>query len=142
MTGAGSRQADLKTMLERRRRTLMSGVVQDVREASEDRKLMRAGEVRDSGDEGEAMLQDAVRFAVIDMKAELAARIDAALRRLADGSYGLCEDCGDEIAAARLGAMPFAERCRDCEELREDGERQRRRRPRVRNWGGAQPVNG
>ena len=41
-------------------------------------------------------------------------RIDAALRRLDEGSYGNCFQCGDEIAQVRLRALPFALRCKDC----------------------------
>jgi DnaK suppressor protein len=46
--------------------------------------------------------------------AELQA-IDRALRRIADGSYGLCLICGARIPAARLHAQPTAERCVDCQ---------------------------
>ena len=40
--------------------------------------------------------------------------IDAALARLAAGSYGLCERCGRPIAGERLAALPAARRCVDC----------------------------
>ena len=40
--------------------------------------------------------------------------IDAALGRIADGSYGICVNCGDPIGAERLDAVPQAPRCRDC----------------------------
>ncbi|MDP3833657.1 MAG: TraR/DksA C4-type zinc finger protein [Hydrogenophaga sp.] len=46
--------------------------------------------------------------------AELIA-IDAALQRVADGSYGLCVDCGTPIATARLHANPTAMRCVACQ---------------------------
>jgi DnaK suppressor protein len=50
--------------------------------------------------------------------AELIA-IDEALKRIADGSYGLCTDCGVSIATARLHASPTALRCVSCEEKSE-----------------------
>lgn len=50
--------------------------------------------------------------------AELVA-IDAALLRIADGSYGLCMDCGESIATARLHANPTAMRCVRCQDQRE-----------------------
>lgn len=50
--------------------------------------------------------------------AELVA-IDEALRRIADGSYGLCIDCGASIATARLHANPTALRCVGCQEKQE-----------------------
>jgi len=43
-------------------------------------------------------------------------QIDAALARLADGSYGICQDCGGPISPKRLAAIPAAERCIACQE--------------------------
>ncbi|MBX7158956.1 MAG: TraR/DksA C4-type zinc finger protein [Acidimicrobiia bacterium] len=40
--------------------------------------------------------------------------IDAALARIADGSYGTCERCGNPIGDARLEALPSARWCLDC----------------------------
>jgi RNA polymerase-binding transcription factor DksA len=40
--------------------------------------------------------------------------IDAALSRVADGSYGICVNCGEQISEARLEAVPHAARCRNC----------------------------
>ena len=55
---------------------------------------------------------------MIELKTETLNKIDTALRRLEEGHYGDCFECGDEIAAARLRALPFALRCRDCEQRR------------------------
>ena len=41
-------------------------------------------------------------------------QIDAAIRKLAEGSYGRCERCGQDIGAARLAARPAATRCMSC----------------------------
>jgi DnaK suppressor protein len=76
-------------------------------------------EVLDEGEISEGDVQEEIEFALIQMKAETLNKIDAALRRLEEGTYGDCFDCGEEIAAARLRALPFAVRCRDCEEARE-----------------------
>ena len=40
--------------------------------------------------------------------------LNAALKRIADGSYGICLKCGDDISAARLDAVPYAVLCRTC----------------------------
>ncbi len=53
-------------------------------------------------------------IAVADIKREELERMDAALRRLEDGEYGLCETCGTEIDEQRLKAMPFATSCVKC----------------------------
>ena len=52
--------------------------------------------------------------------------INEALARLEDGKYGYCFECGDEIAEQRLRALPFAVRCKDCEEAREVAEQRER----------------
>ena len=53
--------------------------------------------------------------------AELVA-IDEALKRIADGSYGLCVDCGVSIATARLHANPTALRCVGCQDKAEHAQ--------------------
>ena len=45
--------------------------------------------------------------------------VDAALARMRDGSYGVCADCGDGIAPARLAAYPTATRCLECQQTHE-----------------------
>lgn len=50
-------------------------------------------------------------------------KIDESLRKLKEGSYGVCEDCGGEISSERLNVMPFAIYCRDCQEKREEIEK-------------------
>ena len=43
--------------------------------------------------------------------------IDAALERIDSEEYGVCADCGEDIASVRLEAIPWAERCIACQEL-------------------------
>jgi DnaK suppressor protein len=50
---------------------------------------------------------------------EALAEVEAALRRLADGTYGLCERCGQPISPARLEAMPAARLCISCAAARQ-----------------------
>jgi DnaK suppressor protein len=73
----------------------------------------------DQGETSEVDIQEDIELALIQMKAETLNKINEALARLEDGRYGMCFECGDEIAEARLRALPFAVRCKDCEEARE-----------------------
>lgn len=57
-----------------------------------------------------------LEFALDARDSEELDRLDAALRRIEDGSYGLCVDCGVGIPAARLHAAPDALRCIACQE--------------------------
>ena len=119
-----SRYDELKKMLENRRRQLMSDVqgrIRDVRgEGSKDR------EVLDQGESSEVDIQDDIEFALIQMKSETLNKINEAIRRLDEGTYGNCFECGDEVAEPRLRALPFAVRCKDCEEARETAEQRER----------------
>ena len=49
-----------------------------------------------------------------------------ALRRLEEGTFGYCFECGEEISERRLRALPFAVRCKDCEEARETAQQRER----------------
>lgn len=49
------------------------------------------------------------------------AAIDAALKRMEDGTYGMCQNCGQPISPERLEAMPWATRCIDCKRKEERG---------------------
>lgn len=119
-----SRYTELRKMLEERRRELMNevqGKMRDVRSAEgKDR------EVLDQGESSEVDIQEDIEFALIQMKSETLNKISAALRRLEENTYGNCFECGDEISEARLRALPFAVRCKDCEEARETAEQRER----------------
>ena len=121
---AKNRYNELKKMLEDRRRELLNevqGRIRDVRlEGNKDRDVL------DQGESSEVDIQEDIEFALIQMKSETLTKIDAALRRLEEGTYGDCFECGDHISEARLRALPFAVRCKDCEEARETAEQRER----------------
>jgi DnaK suppressor protein len=50
----------------------------------------------------------------------LLGKIQVALKRLDDGSYGTCSQCGDVINSRRLQALPWAIYCLSCQEIRDD----------------------
>jgi DnaK suppressor protein len=53
----------------------------------------------------------------------LLAKVDTALRKIADGEYGECVNCGEDIGVKRLRARPVAELCIDCKSEQEKLER-------------------
>jgi len=61
-----------------------------------------------------------------DRERKLIVKIDEALRRLEDGTYGVCEECGETIGMARLKARPVTTLCIDCKSAQEVGERKNR----------------
>lgn len=50
-------------------------------------------------------------------------KIDTALQKMVDETYGECENCGEQIAVARLMARPVAQLCIDCKTAQENEER-------------------
>ena len=121
----GARYDELKRMLVERQREIMNevqGKIRDVRAEASDKDH----EVLDPGETSEVDIQEDIEFALIQMKAETLNKINEALRRLDEGAYGYCFECGSEIAQQRLRALPFAVRCKDCEEAREVAERRER----------------
>lgn len=114
-----TRYSDLKRMLEERRREILSEVQERMRDQREEGTWGKVHEVLDAGESSEADIQEEIEFALIQMKAETLAKIDEALRRLEEGAYGYCFDCGGELSEQRLRALPFAVRCKECEEARE-----------------------
>lgn len=58
-------------------------------------------------------------IAVVSREVGEIAEVEAALRRIADGSYGRCGDCGAAIPLPRLDAYPAATRCIRCQEAAE-----------------------
>ena len=122
-----TRYSELKRMLEERRREIQAevqGRMRDVR--SEGAWGGKQNEVFDAVESSEADIQDDIEFALIQMKSETLNKINDALVRLEQGDYGNCFDCGAEIAEKRLRALPFAVRCKDCEEAREVAEQRER----------------
>jgi DnaK suppressor protein len=119
-----SRYQELKAMLEERRLELVRELhakIRDVRaENTHEHNVLDEGEISDADIQGE------IGFALIQMKSETLDRINTALRRISEGTYGICFECGDEIAEPRLRALPFAVRCKDCEESREVADRRER----------------
>ncbi len=91
--------------------------IRDTLARSNDETHVRIAEtVRDEGDDSFSDLIVDLNFADIDRDAQELRRIDGALVRLKDGSYGRCEDCDQPIAQARLDAEPTASRCIACQE--------------------------
>ena len=127
--GAQRRYAALEQMLTGRGRELaeqvhghLAGVRADV--------TARSHDSQDVGELADNDLQDEIRLALIQLKAETLNKVNEALSRLAEGRYGACHECGAEITERRLRALPFAVRCTGCEQSREMASQQAQARVR------------
>lgn len=76
----------------------------------------------DEGDEAQALFETYVSLRFGERGNSLLDKIDAALERIRDGSFGVCEDCGEDINLKRLEIRPVASLCVPCKEAREKHE--------------------
>ncbi|MBY0525937.1 MAG: TraR/DksA C4-type zinc finger protein [Gemmataceae bacterium] len=58
--------------------------------------------------------QQDVALGIFENEANILRQADAALRRIDEGAYGRCENCGGDISTARLDAVPYTAYCVDC----------------------------
>ncbi len=116
------------------RRSLIQKREEIVREVKNGISKYIKGETRqlvdtalDDGDWSVVDLSEDISFKHMSTHRENLLKIDEALRKLSEGTYGFCEDCGEEISKARLNILPFAIFCTDCQERREQLEEIERR---------------
>lgn len=116
------RRDTLKAMLEERRRDLQTEI--STRKIEQRQREDRRGE---SSNDVEDQIQDDIEFALMQMKVETVNKLTDAFQRLEQEAYGYCFTCGGEIREQRLRALPFALRCKECEEAKELEEQRMRR---------------
>jgi DnaK suppressor protein len=135
--GLQKKPAPPKTEEERKaalRRALVVKRESIVLEAKEEISKYIKGETRqlvdtalDDGDWSVVDLSEDISLRQLSAHRETLQKIDEALRKVDEGSYGICEDCGEEISEKRLKILPFAIYCTDCQENREQIEEMERR---------------
>ncbi len=77
----------------------------------------------DFNDRASAELERALELRTRDRERKLLSKIDAALKRINDGTYGYCEETGDPISLARLEARPIATLSIEAQERHEHKEK-------------------
>ncbi len=73
----------------------------------------------DLADRASSETDRAIELRARDRQRKLIAKIDAALARIEDGTYGICESCGNPIGKARLQVFPRATLCMTCKQREE-----------------------
>ncbi|MEZ5739731.1 MAG: TraR/DksA family transcriptional regulator [Burkholderiaceae bacterium] len=112
-------------MLKARYAALRETMHEALAESEDDDHSTLAGRVHDTKDQSLSDLLFGVDLAIVNMHLGELADTEAALERLANGDFGRCADCGDDIDANRLLAYPTARRCLGCQEAREAREHTR-----------------
>lgn len=94
-------------------------LLENVERARTEEHRSRAELAGDPGDRSVADLLAGLDNAEVSRDVGELRALEAARVRLASGSYGECESCGDEIAFERLRAQPTAQRCLECQRIHE-----------------------
>lgn len=76
----------------------------------------------DDGDLSVLNLSEGVDYKLLEMKYKEYKSIADAFRKLDAGTYGTCEECGNEIDEKRLKVIPFARLCIECKRKQEELE--------------------
>lgn len=66
---------------------------------------------QDWDDQAAATTRDEMRMKLVQEAEEGLTQVNAALRRIEEGGYGVCSECGEDIEEGRLDAVPFATLC-------------------------------
>ena len=123
MTTTRNQTAALRQTLTSRQRDLQH----DVQARMRDERAAEPNGVLDMVDVSDAHVERDMSFALLQMRTEALANVEQALARVDAGGYGVCFDCGVDIPAQRLAALPFAVRCRMCASRREQEQMRARR---------------
>ena len=124
MPSAVSKRKDmLKSLLLKKRNEVVKGL-----EAQMGRKLtletgQKIDSAMDSADQSAQDVDQGIDYSILEMKYEQYKDIADAFRKLQSNSYGLCEECGDEISIKRLEVNPLARYCIECKTRREEIEK-------------------
>lgn len=124
------RDEELRELLEDRRREILEQVQHGIRHVRAHHGRGSLNEVRDAVESSDALLQEDLDLALLQLKTETLEKIEDALVRLDERSYGYCFECGGEISRPRLASLPFAVRCTRCEGAREAAARAEKPAPR------------
>ena len=109
----------LRAVMLQRARQLREEIRETLLKSDSEQYRQVADDVRNLEDESFADLIVDVSLAEIDRDLEELRAIEAALLRIADGTYGTCAVCERAIDVRRLEAAPHAERCLDCQTVYE-----------------------
>jgi DnaK suppressor protein len=107
---------EIRGLIDQRREALLAEIREDTERVREEPFGEHAGIAPDAGDASVATLFNDLDQADLNRDVGEVRALDAAVERIEQGRYGLCDDCGADIGEGRLRAFPAALRCIRCQE--------------------------
>jgi DnaK suppressor protein len=106
----------MKTRELERYKLTLSAKIGDLSQALRRRKLIAIEDTPEACERLVLRAQRELAVETLDRQSQLLKEVRAAMARIADGTYGVCETCDGEIHPKRLNAVPWARRCVPCQE--------------------------
>lgn len=103
--------AQLRQQIEAERSRLRQDIREELTRSDNEQYATLAGQVHDAGEESVADMLTDINAAVLGNSIKALREVEAAQERLQQGTYGRCEECGEDIPLARLQAYPSARLC-------------------------------
>lgn len=100
----------------------LAEVISNSQSVAVDRSVRR-DDIRDEGDVARSEVDHGMLMRLNNRENLYLKKVKQALKRIEDGTYGECRECGNDISAKRLLARPTAELCITCKEDSEKRER-------------------
>lgn len=105
---------ELRSLLLDRRNGILKNFDQDMSD-DHDASII----VGDVADIAQGSSENELSFQLAEVESRELGQIDKAIEKINEGTYGVCEICGENISLARLKALPFANKCIHCQEADE-----------------------
>ena len=97
-------------------------IIGEVKQISESSKEMGQDGIQDIGDEAANIYNKQILLSLSENERVRLQEVDEALDRIANGTYGTCEECGGPISLKRLEVRPVAKYCVPCLMMLEKGK--------------------
>jgi DnaK suppressor protein len=121
------RNLRLRRLLVEKRKEILKEIKNDTSRYIKGESKQLVDTALDDGDWSIVDLAEDINLKHLSSHRDDLQKLDEAIRKLNEGTYGICEDCGDEISEKRLNILPYAIYCIECKEKREKIEEMQRR---------------
>jgi len=116
------RLLDLRKSLIRKKENILKEAKDEIAKYISGENKQLVDTANDDGDWAQVDISEDLSLQRLSTHRKLMYNIDEAIRKIAEGTYGICEECGEEISEKRLLVLPTATLCVDCQENKEQFE--------------------
>jgi len=119
---SSDRLLDLRKSLIRKKENILKEAKDEIAKYISGENKQLVDTANDDGDWAQVDISEDLSLQRLSTHRKLMYNIDEAIRKIAEGTYGICEECGEEISEKRLLVLPTATLCIDCQEHKEQFE--------------------